>query len=134
VAVLLLALGLATGWHGAAWASVGLLGAGYSGVLALEDEPLDGRAAVVAAGLLLVAELASWSLDARAAVTEEPGAPLAQLAFLLALAGGALLLGAGLLALVDLAARDGLAFEAAGALAAAAALGLLLVAARREGS
>ena len=110
-----------------------MLGAEYGVVLAVEDRPLDGRAAIVAAGLLLLAELASWSLDARTAVTEEPGASFARLAFLLALSAGALLACAGVLALVDVAAQDGLAFELAGALAAAAALGLLLLAARRAG-
>ena len=43
-----------------------LLGGGYALFLAVEDVPLDLRAAAVAAVLLVIAELAYWSLELRA--------------------------------------------------------------------
>jgi len=132
IAVALLAGGLWLRQAGAVPAAVGLLGLEYASLLALEDVPLDQRAPLYAAGLLAVAELSYWSLELRAAVTDEPGSHWRRAAFLAWLCLLTLALGAALLALVDVSAGGGLAFEAAGAIAAAGALAVLAALARRS--
>jgi hypothetical protein len=111
--------------------AVALLAGGYALLLAVEDAPLDLRAALLASVLLVVAELAYWSLELRAEVTDESGTYSRRVAVLSGLAVGALALAGALLAVVDLAAREGLAIEIAGAIAALAALLLVLTLARR---
>jgi hypothetical protein len=131
VAVLVLAVGLILRTPTAVPAAIVLLGGEYALVLSVEGSGLDTRAAVVAAGLLVAAELAYWSLELRAEVTDEPGSYARRLAVLALLALGALALAGMLLAVVDLAGREGLAVEIAGAGAALAAVVLLWSLARR---
>ncbi len=132
IAVALLAGGLWLRRAGAVPVVVALLGLEYASLLALEDLPLDQRAPLYAAGLLAVAELSYWSLELRAAVTDEPGSHWRRAAFLAWLCLLTLVLGAVLLALVDISAGGGLALEAVGALAAAGALAVIAVLARRS--
>jgi hypothetical protein len=106
-------------------ASIALIGGEYALVLSVDDSSLDTRAAVVAAGLLVAAELAYWSLELRAEITDEPGSYTRRLSVLALLALGALTLSGLLVAAVDLAGRGGLAVEIAGATAAFAAVVLL---------
>lgn len=108
-----------------------LLGAEYALLLSVDDLPLDRRAPVVAAALLLVAELAYWSLERRSAVTGEPGTVGRRLSVLALLALGSMLVGQLLLAAVVLGGRGGIAIEALGAAAALGAFGLLWVVLRR---
>jgi hypothetical protein len=126
MAGLVLLLGLVVRVPATVPAGLALLGSGYALLLALEDTPLDLRAAAVAAGLLAIAELAYWSLELRADVTDEPGSHARRFAAVALLSLGALAVSGGLLALVDVAGREGVAVEIVGACAALAALLLLL--------
>jgi hypothetical protein len=127
LAVALLATGVLARVPAFATAGLALLGAEYAAVLAIEAEPLDRRAPVVAAALFLTAELAWWSLELRARIAAEAGSYLRRLAYLLGLTAGALALGGGVLALVDVVRISGLAVELAGAAAAVAILALALL-------
>jgi hypothetical protein len=131
--VALLAIGLLARAPAFATAGLVLLGAEYAAVLAIESEPLDRRAPIVGAALFLTAELAWWSLELRARIAAEAGSYLLRLAFLLGLTAGALALGAGVLALVDVVRVGGLHIELAGAAAAVGILALALLM-RREPS
>jgi hypothetical protein len=113
--------------------AVALLGAEYAALLGFEVEALDLRAPLVAAALAAVAELAYWSLELRGPVVDEAGTYLRRLALL---AGGLVLtvaLGVGLLTLVEAVTAGGPALDLVGAAAAAGALALLALAARRTG-
>jgi hypothetical protein len=126
-----LAVGLLLRVHTVVPASIVLIGGEYALVLSVDDSSLDTRAAVVAAGLLVTAELAYWSLELRAEITDEPGSYARRLSVLALLGLGALTLSGLLVAAVDLAGREGLAVEIAGATAAFAAVALLWSLARR---
>jgi hypothetical protein len=76
--------------------------------------------------LFLAAELAWWSLELRERIAAEAGSHLRRLAFLLLLSLGALALGGGLLAVVDVIHVDGLAILLLGAAAAALAVAVAL--------
>ncbi|HZO50674.1 MAG TPA: hypothetical protein VFB26_11050 [Gaiellaceae bacterium] len=124
----LAALGAALAFGSPAGAAAGLalVGCGYALHLVLDEPPLDGRAAIVAAGLLTAGELAFWSLELRGEVVAEPGRMLRRLGLELALGVAGLLLAGLVLTAADLARVGGLATEAAGAAAAAALLALWL--------
>ena len=77
---------------------IALLGAGYAAHLVLDDPPLDSRAALVAAGLLLAAELGCWSIELGREVTREPGRNLRRLVAELGVCTGGLALSALVLA------------------------------------
>ena len=109
--------------------ALALLGGCYATILVIDDPPLDGRAAVVGAGLLAVGELAHLSLAARTAVTDEAGAVARRVAWVAVLALVAVALGGAVLAIVDLVRTRGIAIELVGVVAAIAAVGLLAVAA-----
>jgi hypothetical protein len=126
-----LAVGLLLRTHTVVPASIVLVGGEYALVLSVDDSSLDTRAAVVAAGLLVTAELAYWSLELRAEITDEPGSYARRLSVLALLGLGALTLSGLLVAAVDLAGREGLAVEIAGATAAFAAVVLLWSLGRR---
>lgn len=110
--------------------ALSLLAAEYALLLGVDDVPLDNRAPLVAALLLVTGELAYWSLELRVAVAEEAGAIARRVAYVTLLALLGMLLGAVMLALVDAAGGGGLWLEALGALAALAALVLVLALAR----
>jgi hypothetical protein len=131
LALLVLAVGLLLRVHAVVPAAIVLIGGEYALVLSVDGSTLDSRAAVVAAGLLVSAELAYWSFELRAQVTDEPGSYARRLSVLALLGLGALTLSGLLVAVVDLAGRGGLAVEIAGAAAAFAAVVLLWSLARR---
>jgi len=110
---------------------VALLAGGYATHLVLDDPELDGRAALVAAALLLAAELACWSIELRRELTREPGRHLRRLVAEVALCCAGLVLSALVLAAADLGHVGGIAIELAGALAAAALAWLALDSLRR---
>jgi hypothetical protein len=126
-----LALGTVLGLPAVIAGGVGAVGLTYALHLVLDDPPLEARAAIVAAGLLACAELASWSVELRRDPAGEPGGHLRRLAFELALVLGGLLLAAGLLATADVSRVGGVGIELVGAAAAAGVLGLALLAVRR---
>ena len=110
-----------------------MLGGLYGTQLAVDDTPLDGAAALVAAGLLVTAELGYWSLEERGTVKSEPGEGLRRAAFISALALCAVVAAELLLVLVEGVRAGGLAVDLLGAVAAGAVLLLVVVIARRAG-
>jgi hypothetical protein len=104
----------------------------YAAQLAVDDEALDPGAALAAAGLLVTAELAYWSLEERDGVRAERGEALRRIGILAGMAVGAVLTALLLLALVDAVRTRGLAIDLVGAAAAAAALAAIVLLARRR--
>ena len=132
LAFLSLVAAVVLGWSPLVALSVGLVGAAYATHLALDDPSLDGKAALLGAGLLLTAELAYWSLEEREHVATEPGESFRRLGLLIGLALAALATGAALLVVADVARAGGLAVDLVGAAAAAAALLVVVLFARRS--
>jgi hypothetical protein len=110
-----------------------LAGAAYAILLAADAGGLDRNAPVVAAALILSCELAYWADELRTTSADEDGARARRVAWLATLTLLALLLGASLLALADLARVEGVAVELLGAAAAVTAFGLLWRVARDAG-
>jgi hypothetical protein len=123
---LLVRSGHVLGWGLAA------LGAEYAVHFAAEGRVFDAVTPVYAAGLILVAELAFWSIESRVAAWSEPGLVERRLAYVAATAVGAAVVAA--LALVVAAASrgGGLVLEAAGVASAIAVVMLLAVLVRRS--
>jgi hypothetical protein len=113
--------------------SLALVGAAYATHLALDDPPLDVRVAALAALLLLAAELAYWSLEEVDDVSAEPGEAWRRLAVVVGFGAVALVVAAGVLALVDAVRARGLVVDLVGAAAAAAALLALVLFTRGHG-
>ena len=123
--------------HGWAWLippSITLVGGAYAAELAIDDATLDLAAPLVAVGLVLAAELAYWSLDERVRTTGDPGEGLRRAALVALGAAATLVLGAALLALVDVIRARGLALDLIGVLAAVAVVVTVVVAARDQPS
>jgi hypothetical protein len=131
LAVLALLAGIVLGWSPLVPVSLLLLGSAYATHLALDDPGLDGTAPLVAAGLLVTAELAYWSLEEREEIRSERGESLRHLGVVALLALGGLVAGSVLLAVADLARTEGLAIDLLGAGAAAGALLVVVLYARR---
>jgi hypothetical protein len=104
--------------------------AAYALLLAIDDPPLDSRAAGVAAALVVVGELNGWAREL-AGTRDEPGGAWHRPAWIAGVAVGALGLCWVVLAIADVTRLEGLGIEAVGALAALAALA---VAARLTGT
>jgi hypothetical protein len=126
-----LGLGLALRWSAALAFGIVLLGAEQAVRLATGPNRVDSWTPLYAAGFLLAAELAWWSIEPRVPAWAEWGIPLRRLAIVIgACAGGSVLS-----ALVVLAAgaplRGGLALELVGVAAATAALAVIAIVARR---
>ncbi len=113
-------------------AAAALVGGAYAASLAIEADGVDLAAPLVAAGLLLSCELAFWAHELRTTSPDEPGLRGLRAAWLSLLTLGALGMGAGLVTLVDVARVDGLAVEAAGAVAALGVAVVLLQDVRRR--
>lgn len=128
--VVVLAVGLAARLTAAITLGLAVVGGTYGVVLVVESAPLDRRAPIVAAALVLAAELGWWSLELRARIAPEAGSYLRTLALILMLTLGAYALGAVLLAVVDVARTSGLVIEGFGAAAAAAILAVALLVGR----
>lgn len=123
---------LTSGWSRLVALGIALAGGAYAAQLAADDAPLDPAAPLVAAALLVVAELAYWSLEERGSVPGDPGQGLRRLAFVSLVGICALVVAALLLELVDSVHLRGLGVDVAGATAAAATLLVLLLAGRRN--
>ena len=81
---------LVFGWQGSLPASLVLLGGAYAGAIIVHGASVDERAPLVAVGLLLCGELASWSLEERIPVAAEPGVVRARVVAVSALCGAGL--------------------------------------------
>jgi hypothetical protein len=126
--------GAALFWPAALGLALVASGGAYAALLVIDEPPLDARAAVVGAGLLVVGELVGWARELGATTRDEPGGAWRRPVWIAGIAAGALGLGWILLALVDRLRVDGLAVEALGALAALAVLLLVWRAALGRGS
>ena len=133
MAVVALVVILAVGVPSLVPAPFVLVGAVYAAQLAVDDAPLDVAAPAFAAGLLVGAELAYWSLDERVRLKGEPGDDLRRLTYVAALGVGTLLVSSVLLVLADAVRTRGLGIDVVGAAAAALALLAVIVFARGRG-
>jgi len=122
VALGVLVVALVLGWARLVPLALVLLGAAYALYLAVDDPPLDVSAPAFAAGLLVTAELAYWSIEEREKVQTEVGETLRRGAIVAAQGAAALVLCGALLTLADVARTRGLAVDLLGAAAAATAL------------
>jgi hypothetical protein len=132
VGVVALVAALVLQWSPLVPASLALVGTAYATHLGLDDPALDVRVPAVAALLLLAAELAYWSLEEEDAMESEPGEALRRLAVVVGFAAAALVVAAGVLALVDVVRARGLAVDLVGTAAAAGALLALVLFARGQ--
>lgn len=133
VGLVALVAAVVLGWTALIPASILAVGGVYAAQLAIDDAPLDTAAPVYAAGLLVTAELAYWSLEERERLRGDPGAGLRHAAFVSGLGLAALIVGGALLAVVDAVRGSGVALDLAGAVAAAGALvAIALVAKQRS--
>lgn len=133
MAVLLLTFGLAVRWPGALGLGLAALGAEYAVLFVAEGGALDRFTPVYAAGFMLVAELAFWSIESRIPAWSEAAVAEWRLARLAGACIGAGVMAA--LALVAAAAATGtggLALESLGVVAAIASLVLLTVLVHRK--
>jgi hypothetical protein len=105
-------------------------GGAYAVLLAVDEPPLDTRAAAVAVALLVTGELVGWARELGATTRDEPGNAWRRPIWIAWLAAAALGLTWALLAVVDVARVEGLVVEAVGAVSALAALVLVVYAAR----
>jgi hypothetical protein len=109
-----------------------LVGGEYALLVAADEDSLDARAPLVAAGLLAAGELAAWSTELRAPVVDEAGMWWRRVALVGVEATGAYVVATVLLALADSGVRGGLLLEVVGVVAlAAGALAVVRLAARR---
>ena len=126
-----LAAGL-LGWiPGIGW-GVALLAVDYGAALA-GRHGIDPAAPLEAAGLLLVAELAAWSLESRTWAPDTAGVTTWRLRRLAVLEAGAVICGAIVLAAASLPARGGTALGAVGVTSAVSVLVLAAAGLRRLG-
>jgi hypothetical protein len=134
VAFVALLAALVLGWPSLVLAVLLAVGGVYAAQLAVDDAPLDLAAPAFAAGMLVAAELAYWSIEERERVKGEPGDGLRRLAVVAGLAIAVLLVAAVLLALADAVHARGLSVDVAGAVAAALALLAVVLFARGRDS
>jgi hypothetical protein len=132
IAFVALVAGLVLGWATLIPVAAALAGGLFAAELAIADAPLDVAAPAVAAGLLLCAELAYWSLDERTRWRGHAGDGLRRAAFVALLGVAALLVAAVLLAVVDAVRARGLALDLLGAVAAVTVLVTVLVVTRAQ--
>jgi hypothetical protein len=133
-AAVLLLVSLAGGWPSfVAW-TLALLAGEYAIGLSLraDDAVLDAAAPLYAAGLLVSAELAYWSLELRQTRREDVSGVAARVAAIGVLAVLSVFLGAFVVFVTTADLGGGLAWDAAGVVAAAGALAIVAILARRR--
>jgi hypothetical protein len=129
-----LAVALVVTRAGAVAPALVLVAAGYAATLVARDANApDAAAPLVACALLLVAELAYWSVELAKSGRAEPRVLLRRFAALLGLAAAALALATGVLAATAMPFGGGLAWNLVGISAAAGAIALIAELARRSG-
>jgi hypothetical protein len=135
--VVLVLLAVALGRAGLVAAGLVVVLAGYAAsVVARDSAALDPAAPLVGGTLLVVAELAYWSVELRGKESESRSVLVRRLAMLAALTAGAIGLGAGVLAATALPLGGGVVWNLVGVAAAVAALALIarLASVERSGS
>jgi hypothetical protein len=128
-----LAFALVSGWPAPIPWAVVALGAFYA-VSLHGQRGIDGRAPVVGGLLVLVAELAYWSLERRTPVGDEAGLHLRRAVSVLATTLGATAISAALLAVTSVPLGGSVTWDAFGLAAAAGALAVLAVLSQRTKS
>jgi hypothetical protein len=113
------------------WA-IGLLAVAYGVALVVHGRHLDDAAPLVAVGLFLCAELASWSIDERLAIPAERAVVRARGLALGALAFVSLVVATLAVALSSAPAGSGLAWTVLGAASAVGIVGVAVALARRS--
>lgn len=131
-ALVLLALGLALRWRAPVGLGLALLGAQYGVLFAGRGSALDQATPIYAAGLLLVAELAYWSLERRVAAWTEEGLLSRRLAHLIGVCSGAAVVSALVLVAAASGGGGGVALEALGAAAAVGTVAVVALLVRRS--
>ena len=126
IAFLALVAGIVLPWTPLVSVAAALAGGLYAVQLAVADDPLDIAAPGVAAGLLLCAELAFWSIDEREHWRGDAADGIRRAAFVALLGAAALLVATALLVVADAVRVHGLAFDLLGIAAASALFGVLL--------
>jgi hypothetical protein len=121
------------GWAGATWWAVVALGAEYT-VLHIGRGPVDLGAAFVATGLLVLAELVMWSLDARSRVVNEAEMTQRRVIQLALVSLGTLVLGSSLVRAGTLARETAFARTVAGVLCSIGILAVVTWASVRQRS
>ena len=128
-----LTFSLVTGWPAPIpWTVVGL-GACYA-VSLHGQHGIDGRAPVVGGLLVLVAELAYWSLERRTPVGDEAGLHVRRAVSVLATTLGSTAVAAALLAVTSVPLGGSVTWDAFGLAAAAGAVALLALLSQRTSS
>ena len=128
--IVALALALVSGWPAPVPLAVVSLGASYA-VSLHGHRAIDGRAPLVGAGLVLVAELAYWSLEQQSAVGEESGLQLRRALSILATTFGSAVVAAILLAATSVPLGGSVTWDAFGLAAAAGAVAVLALLSQR---
>lgn len=126
LALAVLAGSLAAGSTGGVAWTLGLVAAEYAAALAVRGaESVDPAAPLIGAGLLVLAELAYWSLERRGPGYEEARVVARRLATLGVLALLSLVLGAFIVVVTAAPLGGGLAWDAVGVAAAGATLAIV---------
>lgn len=129
-----LLLGVALRWSAALAVGVALLGAQQAVRLALGPDALDAWTPLVAGALLLVAELAWWSVEPRVPAWSESWQASRRLVTVLLVCAAGSVVSAVVLVASGAPLRGGVGFELVGVLAATAALAVVAWAARASGA
>lgn len=108
-------------------AAISLLGLGY--LVSRFGQPVDGGAVWYGAVLLVVAELAFWSLELRFTPGGPPGGSRTRGMFIAAVTSASVVLG-GVVLLTGASSQGGVGWEVTGTLAAVGVLGLVVTLAR----
>jgi hypothetical protein len=127
----MLAAVLVRGWDELLPWTLLLLGAEYAAPFVVRGGAVDGTAALVGAALLLLGELASWSLDLRTRVREEPASLRLRGLTIAAVTAAGLAVAALALAATDLDTGSGLSWAAVGAASAVLVVAMIARLTRR---
>ena len=130
----MLLAGLLLRWSAALAVGVALLGAQQATRLALGPETVDEATPLVATGLLLVAELAWWSVEPRVPAWTEGGVLARRVGTLVLSCAGALVVSALVVVAGGAPVSGGTLLELVGVVAAAGALAIVVLVAGRESS
>ncbi|HET7854866.1 MAG TPA: hypothetical protein VFL41_00255 [Gaiellaceae bacterium] len=128
-----LAAGLTGGWSSPVGVGLALLGAEYAVFFAAGPSGVDVWTPLYAAGFLLAAELAYWSLEQRVSAWSDPAVLVRRLVLLVACCAGAAAVAAAMIVAAGASVGGGLGLEIVGITAAVAVLALVAGVARVGG-